>query len=747
MAEKTVLEDEFRDKKGPRSKWAKVVVSSVLLLLVLALITVVALSSPLRTARGNDNTLIFILTGLLYTLMAVWLMITVCADGFKKMEENIQSLATDIIISRIEQHRMNKANLSGTEQIGTKLSRLKENQHLLRNLAGALKDIVEEEHHVLQQTIEDSKQGLANDVAAVLTGQTTMNEALQSRIEAVDTQISVLTADQEQFENNINALQALIQTASTNITNIVDEQAGMQQTLQGNAEALHAELNKFVEIGQHTATSIDVITAEQTALREAIQDKVDETAQRIAALSENQQELQSHLKNLGEKTNGVASEVTILTTEHATMSEALKTHSETSNNQISALAVGHGQIETNVDNLRKLAESIARNVTDTAREQAELHRLVEDRSQEVTDNLQTIENNQDIVQTTMNELDRKTAEMAAENAGSHQALSNKNEALNGQMEALLESQQAVHTGVTELDEKTNQVLHEIGRVITEQGALIEALQAHAEAINTQMSALHTGHEQLNSNVSGLHELTREVADGVTTISNEQAGVHQALQESTQALNANTHVAEQQQNILRAEVDKVAETGQQIVATTTTMADEQAALHETVKAHNERLANQTSALLDKQRNIHTSIHDLDKKVSEISTDLSSITDEPANLHQHALENKNELTDQMRVAAQNLEKMQTDICELQQTNRMLFDTVTALANLQATLQKEMPPKRNPAVNPLPPVPDVMSQIQASPCGPPAETEQDENKQEIRTQLQILPIVSESNTKGTR
>jgi len=747
MAEKTVLEDEFRDKKGPRSKWAKVVVSSVLLLLVLALITVVALSSPLRTARGNDNTLIFILTGLLYTLMAVWLMITVCADGFKKMEENIQSLATDIIISRIEQHRMNKANLSGTEQIGTKLSRLKENQHLLRNLAGALKDIVEEEHHVLQQTIEDSKQGLANDVAAVLTGQTTMNEALQSRIEAVDTQISVLTADQEQFENNINALQALIQTASTNITNIVDEQAGMQQTLQGNAEALHAELNKFVEIGQHTATSIDVITAEQTALREAIQDKVDETAQRIAALSENQQELQSHLKNLGEKTNGVASEVTILTTEHATMSEALKTHSETSNNQISALAVGHGQIETNVDNLRKLAESIARNVTDTAREQAELHRLVEDRSQEVTDNLQTIENNQDIVQTTMNELDRKTAEMAAENAGSHQALSNKNEALNGQMEALLESQQAVHTGVTELDEKTNQVLHEIGRVITEQGALIEALQAHAEAINTQMSALHTGHEQLNSNVSGLHELTREVADGVTTISNEQAGVHQALQESTQALNANTHVAEQQQNILRAEVDKVAETGQQIVATTTTMADEQAALHETVKAHNERLANQTSALLDKQRNIHTSIHDLDKKVSEISTDLSSITDEPANLHQHALENKNELTDQMRVAAQNLEKMQTDICELQQTNRMLFDTVTALANLQATLQKEMPPKRNPAVNPLPPVPDVMSQIQASPCRPPAETEQDENKQEIQTQLQILPIVSESNTKGTR
>lgn len=746
ISKKNVQENESKGKKAPRSEWVKVVVFSVLLLLVLALITAVALSSPLRTALENDNILIFILTGLLYTLMAVWLMLTVCADGFKKMEENIRSVATDIILSRMEQHRMNKANLNGTEQIGTKLTLLEENQHLLRNLAGALKDIVEKEHHALRQTVEDNKEGLASDVAAVLAGQTTMNEALQSRLKALDAQISALTADQEQFEKNINALQGLIQTASTSITNIVEEQAGMQQALQSNADALQSELNKFAEIGQQTATSIKEITTEQTALRESLENKIEETGNSLEAISENQQGLQNNLKDLGEKANDVASEVANLTTQQTTMSEALKTHSETNNNQISDLSIGHGQIETSVDNLRELAESIARNVTDTAQEQAELHRLVEDRSNAVTDNLQAIEKNQDTVQTMMDELVTKTTEMTAENTGIHQALNDRNEELTDQIGTLLESQQTVHTSVTGLDDKTNQVLQEIERVIGEQVALIEALQAHAEAINTQMSSLHTGHSQLNSNVSSLNDLTRTVMNGVTTISNGQAGVHQALQENTQTLNANTHIAKEQQEILRAEVNKIAETGQKIIETTSAMANGQDDFRKMLKA-NERLNGQTSVLSENQQNLHTGLRNLDEKVSEISTDISSLTNEQTHLQQHVLNNKSEVTDQMRTASQNLEKMQIDIGELQQTSKTLLDTVTALADMHEKLKKEMQQKTIQTADPLPAIPKVTSKTQENPVSPPTELKEEKENQEIQTQPRILPVVKESNTKGIR
>jgi len=61
--------------------------------------------------------------------------------------------------------------------------------------------------------------------------------------------------------------------------------------------------------------------------------------------------------------------------------------------------------------------------------------------------------------------------------------------------------------------------------------------------------------------------------------------------------------------------------------------------------------------------------------------------------------------------------------------------------------MHPKSNQTADPLPPIPDVISQIQESPTDPPIEMRQEENNQEIQTQSQILPVISESNTKGIR
>jgi hypothetical protein len=105
------------------------------------------------------------------------------------------------------------------------------------------------------------------------------------------------------------------------------------------------------------------------------------------------------------------------------------------------------------------------------------------------------------------------------------------------------------------------------------------------------------------------------------------------------------------------------------------------------------------------------------------------------------------DEVRGAAQNLEKMQIDISELQQTSKILFDTVTALGNMHETLKKEMHLKKNPKIDPLPPIPDVISQTQENPVDHPTEMRQEETKQKIRTESRILPVVTENNTKSIR
>ena len=167
MDNETVSVDKQERKKYEEGKWVNWLVPIVLLLFVLAIVSAAALSNRLRTASENGNIVIYILTALLCTLVAVSLALTGCTQWFKKIEQNIQSLATNAIVTRNEQLRLGKAGLNGNEEIGKKISLFEENQCLLRDEVGGLKDIIEREHKTLLQSLQDNKQELANDVTVV----------------------------------------------------------------------------------------------------------------------------------------------------------------------------------------------------------------------------------------------------------------------------------------------------------------------------------------------------------------------------------------------------------------------------------------------------------------------------------------------------------------------------------------------------------------------------------------------------
>jgi chromosome segregation ATPase len=907
MANKTVFEDEFVGEKIERSEWVKWVVPAVLLLFVLALVTAVALSSHLRTALESGNIVIYVLTALLCTLVAVSLTLTGCTEWLRKMEYNIRSLATNVITTRNEQLQLGKAGLSGNEEIGTKISQLEENQRLLRDNVRGLKDVIEKEHKAFRQSVQNNNQELANDVATVAltqqeiqTGigelqqtnermseritviangqerldktiqedndlldsrlshlasnserldnnvnhlheltekasniigtiskeqtllqemtrtqseeltshmlalsedqqavqadvnrlgektncfgeeiagvaveQTAIREALQIYTESIDAHISALAAGREQLESDVNTIQVLTQTAATSITNIADEQAALHRMLRDNSkaltdnmgvieqyhQALQAEANKLAETGGQAAASLEAMTAEQSTLRETIGINSEETTSKLVALSESQQELQIDMKDLSEKTNCVAGEITHLTAQQTAVNEVLKAHSEASDTQMSALAAGHEQFETNLDSLQELTQKVASGVTNTADEQAALHKLLEDSTQIVTDNIQVVEKNQEILQTMMSDLERKATEMAAEQAGSFKALNikdeelsgqqevlqtmmsdldqkatemateqagsfkalnikneelsdqqevlqtmmsdldqkatemaaeqagssktlnNKNEELSGKMIALLESQLSFHAGVTGLGEKTSEVVREVGRVIAEQAALSETLQAHAEAVNAQIAALNTGHEQLDVNVNCLQELTQAVAGNVTNVSDEQAAMHRALQDNTHALTGNTQIVEQHQKTLQAEVNTVAETSKQIVSAATAMANEQAALHESVKASNEDLTNQISALSENQQSLRVEVNQAAETGQHTDAAVAAMANEQAALHKTIKTDNEDFTNQLSTLSENQQSIHAEIHQISETGQHTCAAVDAMANEQA------------------------------------------------------------------
>ncbi len=644
MAKEPPFEDEFEYKKAERSEWMRWVVPIILVLFVLLLVAGVASSSHPNNALSSGNVVVFVLAALLCTLVAVSLMLTGIGEWFKKIEENIRSLATDAVVTRVEQHRMSKASLSNSEQIGTKISLLEENHRLLR---------------------------------------------------------------------------------------------------------------------------------------EVIENTSKETNDKIAVMSEGQQQLQTDVKDLSEKTNSITAEFTNLTTQQTTINEILQTHSEAGDAQISALTTSHGQLETNVDSLRELVQTIADGVTNAAREQSASHSLVQGSIQIVTDNIQSIEKNQEILQTMVKALDQKATETATGNADVYQAANKKHEELTDKMGTFMEDRKTIHAGVNGLGEKINQLTREIERVSAEQIALSETFRDHAKALNAQMSTHNTDHERCDAAVRDLRGLTQTVADSMNNISEAQAVIRQALQDNTKALTGNTRVIEQHQTTLQAEVNKVTKTSQQIADVTTAMAREQATLHETTKAVNERLSTRVSTLSEDQKNIRTGIRTLDERIAKISAGIGSLAEEQSGLHRCLKNNKNELTDRTRVAAQDMERLRAGIRELHKAGRTLSDTVRALARLQETLTKTMKQRDQKTVDPLATLSsgrrhfqsnsrrnwkpnqkvefeekdyqeltamaDLISQIQEGPAHPQRKTSHTESGQESLSQSKSLPVMSRDHTQS--
>jgi len=217
------------------------------------------------------------------------------------------------------------------------------------------------------------------------------------------------------------------------------------------------------------------MAAEQTTLNEGIKNTNEELSDKMVALLESHLTFHGEVNSLGEKTSQIVSNLAGVVAEQAAVKETLQAHAEVSNSQMSALAARHGQLDTNVNSLQELAQTLGDSITDVSNEQAALHRSLRDNTQGLTDNIRTVEQNQKTLQSGICGLDEKAAQMAAEQTALNEGIKNTNEELSGKMVALSDNQQTLQATVQSLNEKTNHTVEEVTALAAEQASVGEAL--------------------------------------------------------------------------------------------------------------------------------------------------------------------------------------------------------------------------------------------------------------------------------
>jgi len=585
---------------------------------------------------------------------------------------------------------------------------ISKNEELSRKMTALLESQLS--FHAGVTNLGEKVNRMAKEITDGTAAQNDLCTALQSYTEAVTSQLSGLAVAHEQLDVSVNALRELTETVAGHVSQIAAEQAETHATVEKNAEALadsltdsgtsrqevRVELEKIGETSQQVAGALKAMGAQLTATHDLLVTSQDllvrsreEVAGQLAAVAEGQDTLQGGVENLNDKTNQVARDVAAVAGGQVTLGKALEVHSETVKGQMSSLAAGCAQVDTGVQGLAGPLRTIADQMTSVAGDQVKLQETLQEKTKALTENMATIRNIQEVLRTGFRKIgendQHRTGEMAAlatsqsaleeainacneqitsqisalgenqqslrveltrvahtgEQTGTtvatmaetqvalHQAIVASDEELTSRIAAAVENQQKIQTGVSELQDVNRNLADRIGVIEEAQNALGEAFRQATNGLTDQVATLTSNHGQLHSNVNSLRELGQKVTGSIATVVGELKDVRKTLGQNSELWSHGANAVQGKLNLLNAEVKKVAEIGRQAGATVTTMVNQQNALAEALNADREGLAQQVGLLSENQQ---AGINELKAITGEAAAALMAIDDKQTKLEQ-------------------------------------------------------------------------------------------------------------------
>jgi chromosome segregation ATPase len=601
-------------------------------------------------------------------------------------------------------------------------------------------------------SLEDRTDQTMGEVRAIRDGQTSANEMLQGHAEDVGSQMSALAARGEQIDSSLGHLKELSQAIADRAAGIAREQASLHGTAQDNSQMLadkiegtrqsiQDNIGGLDEKASQIIADIGSVAAAQSDFCQVVEANDQAAAGKLTALLESQLTFHAGANLVSEKTEHTVAKVAEVAARQAALGEALQAHMEAFNAEIPPLVAGNGQLTSNVNHLRELAQTVADTVTRIADEQTTLQGILHNNTQVLTDNITFNEQNQKTLQKEVNrvaEAGEQTTTavtgMASEQTELRDLLRTNNEELINQCTVLAESQRALIAGVNDLGERTAEAATKVAGVITGQSSLTEVVQTHTEEITARMSALGDGQGHVTSNLDSLQELAKAVSsnvanmtdeqvalqatirEGVHTLDNgmkdvtqrqqaveekvgkvaqgnqetavavaaiaaEQAALHRTLETDNREMNDQFASLSEEQHSLRVELSKVAESGQETAAATSSVATHQATLTEVIDTRSEELNRHLSSLSENQQRLKAGIAEIDDKIVQTAAHMGSLAEEQATLHELAQDSAKDASDRADALVQTQRNLRDGLDRLQQMGQDVADQIAQIADTQS------------------------------------------------------------------
>ncbi len=634
--------------KTGSTKW---ILPVIFLALVPILVAAAAFSSQAPKISGVRNIVLFALTALLCTLVAVAFTLTGCGEWLTRIERSIQTMAAQLGAVQGTQVHLQEAVQKSSGVTSAKTLQEEGNRRI----------------------VQEGVTQLAGHVQTVVSHLTTLNAALQSHREAAQKAIAALTAGQGQLAGDVHQLHELTQTVAHGLAETVREQVAVRGLLQDNAQALtaatealqqgqstlHTQLEDVGHAGQKifeaVAGGIAGATQEQTAVRGLLQDNARAVTAVTEAIQQGRGTLNTKLEDVARTGRQMVETVTAMAAEQKAAQEtmkhmmedvtgtganrvplgdALRAHGDVINVAVAALAASEGRLTEDVRQIHEMTQTLAGGMTDAVREQAAAH-------------------------------------------------SSLQQVLTGTTELIHQGQSTVQTKLEDIAGTGKQAIEVVTAIATEQ--------------KTGQETSRRTLEEVTGGVRQLRELTQTLAGSVADATREQAAAHGGLQ---QALHGTTEAIHQGHNAVQAKLEDIAGTGRQTIAAVTTMAAGQTALHETARhmmeevtgvatrqtafgealqAHREATNTGLAALTSRQGQLTGDVRQLHELTQTVAGGVTETVREQAATHGTLQDKARALTETIQ---QSQQALRIELEKLAESATQTIEAVNAVAVGQTT-----------------------------------------------------------------
>ena len=559
----------------------------------------------------------------------------------------------------------------------------------------------------LQAGIKDSKNQtleVSSQVAALGKEQTKLHETSQSSIHKVANHLNEVSKNQDVLKNEMAVSHNEAAKIGNDIAVLDKKQSELYNTvkvndnkltekvalLQKGQSSLQADIQDSKNETLKLSSEVASLGAEQTKLHQTSQENIQQVANYVAEVAQNQEILKTGIVVSHNETAKVANNISALDQKQSELYNTVKANDDMLSEKVVQLQQGQSTLQAGINESKKQALQISSEMASLGTRQTMLFDTSKNRIEQVASLLNKVAKDQEVIKTglvvshnetakvanNVNALDQKQDELQS-------AIETNNNSLKEQIAAITQNQNSIEANINESKNQTMKLSSEIAALDSRQSEFNEASKEQIEQIAGHLNNVSQNQEVIKTGLVVSHNETAKASNEIKSLNQMQSELYDTVQANDSKLTEKVAQLQQSQSSLQAGMEESKNQASQISSEVAAISNEQAKLVETSQANIQQIVNYLNEVAESQEIIKTGLVVSHNETAKVANNVTQLSAEQIALQESYQESIHQIADYINEVSRNQEILKAGLVVSHNETAKVANNISALDNTHKEL----------------------------------------------------------------